>query len=495
MTGLLELPAELIIHVFSYLDNDDVFNARLANKYIESSSLSYFGRRFFRKKGYLITTPSINVLKSIANHNELKKYVQHVWFNPDCYTFVDPKCAPDEDTGAEGGPVERLDLLSQVEREQWKAFNECTVDHALLLSRPKLAEELTDVFSNLPNLAAIGMRRSEDHSPWGWMKLKEVIGEDPRVLGPIASGPKLTLQGPTKLFIAIINAVAAANVDLKRLYTDVVEIDNILPDVLPQETLNRACRSLQYLEFNATKAWLNKNPKANYTTLPHESEWGEGLIKLLKAVPHLLELGLQIFPDLRQSHLLPPVSRNPETWRKAYPYIVFDKITKHAPLQNLTRLKLEKLTTSPDILQAFLEPPKANLTSLKIRDVRLLQGKDGKEPWYQVFCFLRDSCPKLSYLMLYHLMYDGGGISFVLVPPAPNTSTGTTYGSLGYNYGEPGREQFFTEYEYITLEADGRDVVVERLGSVAENHWYHKPIFSYEMDEEMWHTDTSDEDW
>lgn len=495
MAGLLELPAELIIHIFSYLDSEDVFYTRLANKYIESSSLSYFGRRFFRKKGYLITTPSINVLKSIANHNELKKYVQHVWFNPDCYTFVDPKCAPVEDMDAEGEPRERLELLSQTEREQWKAFNECTEDHALLLAKPKLAEDLTDAFSKLPNVAAIGMRRSEDHSPWGWMKLKQDIGEDPRVLGPIISGPKLSLQGPTKLFVAIIKAVAAANVDLKRLYTDVVEIDNILPETLPQETLNRASRSLLYLEFNATKAWLNKNPKAKYSQLLDESEWGEGLIRLLKAVPHVLELGLQIFPDLRQSHLLPPVSRNPETWRKAYPYIVFDKITKHAPLANLTRLKLEKLTTSPAILQSFLEPSKANLKSLKIRDVRLLHGKDGKEPWYQIFAFLRDSCPKLLYLMFYHLMYDGGGISFVEIPPARGSSTGAPYGSRDQTYGEPAREEFFTEYEHIALEADGRDVVMEKLDNVAEKHWYHKPIFSYEMDDEMWHTDTSDEDW
>ena len=494
MTGLLELPAELIIHVFSYLDKEDVFNTRLANKYIESSSLSYFGRRFFRKKGYLITTPSINILKSIANHNELRKYVQHVWFNPDCYTFVEPKCAPAEEMDDDGESVERPDLLSQTEWEQWKAFNACTEDNALLLARPKLAEDLTDVFSKLPNLAAIGMRRSEDHSPWGWMRLKEAIGEDPRVLGPIVSGPKLTLQGPTKLFIAIIKAVAAANVDLKRLYTDVVEIDNILPETLPQDKLNRACRSLLYLEFNATKAWLNKNQKATYTQLLDDSEWGEGLTRLLRALPHLLELGLQIFPDLRQSHLLPPVSRNPETWRKAYPYIVFGKITNHAPLQNLTRLKLEKLTTSPNLLQAFLEPSKASLTSLKLRDVRLLQGKDGKEPWYQIFTFLRVSCPTLSYLMLYHLMYDGGGISFVAIPPARGTSTGML-SSQDQTFGEPAREEFFTEYEHICLQADDREEVVERLGSVAEKHWYHKPIFSYEMDDETWHTDTSDEDW
>ena len=167
------------------------------------------------------------MLKSVANHDELRKYVQHVWFNPDCYTYVQPKCAPDEEIDEEGESVERVDLLSVEDKKKWDAYLECITDHGQLLAKPKLAEELTYAFSKLPNLLTIGMRRSEKYEPWGWKKLAEVIGEEPRVLGPNPSGPKYTLEAPTKLFVAIINAVVGANIELKRLYTDVVEIEAV----------------------------------------------------------------------------------------------------------------------------------------------------------------------------------------------------------------------------------------------------------------------------
>ena len=497
MAGILDLPAELVGYLVAHLSDEDIFATRLTNKYLESSSLSYFGKRFFRKKGYLITTPSIDVLKSISAHNELRKYVQHVWFNPDCYTFIEPKCAPEEDfdnLDEDGDPTERIDLLSEDDKRRYAAYRECVKDHAVLLSKPKLVEELTTAFSNLPNLAAIGMRRSEDHKPWGWNRLKDAIGDDPRVLGPVPSGPMYSLSGPTKLFMAIINSVAAAHVDLKRLYTDATEIDNILPTVLLQEQLNQACRSLQYLEINVSKARLNKKKNANYTTLMDEAEWGEGLLRLFKAVPHLCELGLQIFPDLRQN-MLSPSFWSLESWRKSYPYLASQKIIKNTQLSHLTRLKLEKLATTPELLKAFMTPSHSNLTSLKIRDIRLLSTNKNKRPWQLIFEFLRDSCPNLSYLLLYHLLYEAGGISFVENPPPPASYTGTSDGAPNPPHGEPAGGEFFTKYEHIALEASGRQTVDAKLREVVDKHWYHKPIFSYAMDEALWHTDTSDEEW
>jgi hypothetical protein len=484
MTGIFDLPAELIVNIVSFLDDEaDIFATRLANKYLERSSISYFGKRFFRKKGYLITTPSINVLKSVANHDELRKYVQHVWFNPDCYTYVNPRCAPEEEIDEDGESVERVDLLSEENKEKWDAYLECITDHGQLLSKPKLVEDLTEALSKLPNLLTIGMRRSEKYEPWGWKKLMDAIGEDPRVLGPNPSGPKYTLQAPTKLFVAIVSAVVAANVELKRLYTDVVEIDNILPENLTQDTLDRACRGLLYLEFNATRGWLNKPPnsKANYIRAAEDSEWGEGLLRLFKAAPHLLELGLQIFPDLRNrqvgaSGIVP--------WKGSYPYIAFEKLTKHASLRSLTRLKLEKLTITPDTFKAFIEPSQLTLTSLKIRDIRLLRTKTVKEPWYPIFEFLRDSCPNLVFLLFYHLLYDEGGILFAHVPPPRGAQPVPRHaGGL------------FTDYEHMALEATGREEVEMQLRRVAKKHWYDRPIYSYDMDPGVWHTDTSDEEW
>ena len=86
-TTLLDLPPELIASTFSYLDDGGFFAARASVRHLERASFSTFGKRFFRKKGYMITTDSLDVLQNVSSHKELRSYVQHVWFNPDCYTF------------------------------------------------------------------------------------------------------------------------------------------------------------------------------------------------------------------------------------------------------------------------------------------------------------------------------------------------------------------------------------------------------------------------
>lgn len=490
MTGLLDLPSELIPSILSYLDDDDFFAARFTNKYLESSSFSYFGKRYFRKKGYLISSPSLNVLKSVAGHEELRKQVQHVWFNPDLYTFVTADCTPDPHW-----PYSVIyNQRSEDDERKYDVYQDCMHDHRGLLYGPNLKDALIEAFSTLPNLEAVGMRRSEDHQPWGWSKLKDAVGQDPRVLGAIPSGPMSSLSGPTYLFMAIVNSLASTNLKLKRLYTDAIEIDNIRPDILPQGRLDAAFHSLLYLEINASKAWLTQ--KAKYSTTPRESEFGDGLVRLLRATPKLRELGLQIFRDLRQSYMVPPASRNPDSWRQSYPYLAFEKVANGVQLTFLTRLKLEKLITTADTLKRFLAPSPANLQSVKIRDIRLLSSEKSKRPWQLVFEFFRDCCTQLSYILLYHLMYEFGGVSFVERPPAavPYNETEDTNGSPNPPYGEPAGGELFTKYEHIAVEERERDTVQARLEVIVHKHWYQQPIFSYAMDESLWHTDTSDEE-
>ncbi|KAK5125553.1 hypothetical protein LTR85_000664 [Meristemomyces frigidus] len=500
-TSVLDLPSELIASIVAYLPDNDVFATRRANSHLERASLSHFGKRFFRKKGYMLSSPSLSVLQLIADHDELRKYVQHVWFNPDLYTFVHPECAPDpEETPDPENPDSLLELLAPSDRKKYEAYQECMQDHAHLIrnSGAKLASVLTEAFAKLPNLEILGMRRSEDHDPWGWSRLRDAVGEDPRVLGPIPSGPMYMLSGPTRLFIAIVHAVAATDTKLRRLYTDAVEIDNIRPDLLPQETLDKACGSIWYLETNVTKGWLNRRKGADYITLTDTAEYGSGLVRLLQATSNLKEIGLQIFPDRKQSHLVAPSYRNPDSWRQSYPYICLEKLTSsNVRLSHLTRIKLEKVTASPALLLAFLSPSQAHLSSLKIRDVRLLGDEAITRPWQPVFEFLRDSCPKLEYILLYHLLYQLGGVSFVENPPMPlpPSETDPTTGSPNPQYGEPAGGELFTKYEHLALRVEGREAVQKKLEEIVEQHWYHKPIFSYAMDEDLWHTDTSDEEW
>jgi hypothetical protein len=86
-TALLSLPPELLANIFYHLEDTSFFSGRLVNRNLEQASFTLFGKRFFRKKGYMITNSSLDVLRSVASHDKLRVYVQHVWFNPDCYTY------------------------------------------------------------------------------------------------------------------------------------------------------------------------------------------------------------------------------------------------------------------------------------------------------------------------------------------------------------------------------------------------------------------------
>lgn len=491
MTSLLSLPPELIALIFQFLDNAEILATRVASKYLESSSLSYFGKHFFRKKGFLITTPSINVLKAIAAHEQIRKYVQHVWFNPDCYTYITPECSPEY-----GDDISRGDIRSEEVERRWRTYQAVQVDHRSLLYTAALEQELTKALRMLPNLEIIGMRRSEEHSPWGWRMLEEAIGEDPRKLGPIPSGPTKSLSGPTHLFLAITNALAKTNVKLNRFYTDAIEIDNIRRELLPQEKLGAAFQSLLYLEVNASRAWVEQKPSADYSTLSDEAEIGEGMLQLMQAMPNLLELGLQAFPDLKPRYVGNVRNgRHPESWQSSYPYLVFQKLVRNVELSHLTRLKLEKITTTQAMLQSFLTPCQSCLSSLKIRDIRLLWTKEEKRPWRPIFKFLRDRCTELIYILFYHLKYNDGGVAFVDRQLASAVYTGPAAGAIPAAPDAARGGAVFAEYSDIALEVVGQEEAKAKLDEIVDKHWYRSRLYSYPMDEEMWHTDTSDEEW
>ncbi|KAK0945118.1 hypothetical protein LTR29_003465 [Friedmanniomyces endolithicus] len=495
MTELTELPSELISAIVSFLDDSGVRTTRLTCRVIERASLAQFGHRFFRKKGYLITSPSLDVLACIAAHKDLKKYVQHVWFNPDCFTFVHPACAPDPQEAPDPeNPESLLQLLSLSDRKRYEAYQAVKQDHSALLQKwgRQLQEVLTPIFAALPNLKTVGMRRSEDHAPWGWRRLKDIVGEDPRDLGPIPSGPMRSLSDPTKLFLAVIVAAAPARSQLRRFYIDAIELDNIQPASLAQETLDKACRSIWYLEINITKAWLYKHQKNEF--VPQRGDYGSGLVKLLNATTQLKEIALQIFPDRQPTN----EQRDAEFWRNSYPYICLQRAVEGVHLPHLTRVKLEKVVTSPATLLALLSPCARCLTSLKLRDVRLLSDKEHPQPWRSVFAFLLASGPELDYLLFSRLLWEYGVVTF-LGPShiqSVRSRTPDTRSLSEIVSASSSAEAFFLDDELLELSKSGQEAVARTLEELVERHCYHTWLSEIgSIDEGGWHTDTTDEDW
>ncbi|EGP85405.1 uncharacterized protein MYCGRDRAFT_95089 [Zymoseptoria tritici IPO323] len=502
--GILDLPNELLHDIFSYLEDQDVFNGRLSNKSLEHATLAHFGKRFFRKKGFMITSPSINVLLHIAASERLRKYGQHIWFNPDCFTFVSPACAQqceasDSESDDELDGIRRT-ASRPVDKEalaQYEAYQACIDDHEALLWQGVLEQNLAMAFKSLPNLMTIGMRRSEDYSPYGWRALKAAVGEDPRVLGPIPYRQTKRLSGSTQLFVAVLQAAASSSKQIQRLYTDAVEFDNISHLQLPETVLIAGCESILYLELNAVKGWVPTDKRVggvrghinpSETFVP-----GSGLVRLFSATPNLKELGLQIFSGPRQSHLIAPIPKDPESWRQSYPYLVLANIAANVSFRHLTRMKLEKVPATAAMLQNLFKPCAAVLTSMKLRDIRLLPSTmdaETERPWSDFFAFLVESCPSLSYVLFQHLMHARGGVSF---QPEDDLPAGDGENENSYlidhvpeSHGGTGRAALFVKFDRLILEVSGLNEVNAKLTEVVQGHWYCQSLFSYAMDEMLW---------
>lgn len=507
-TTLLSLPPELLANVFVHLEDASFFSGRLANRQLEQASFTLFGRRFFRKKGYMITSPSLDVLRSVSSHEKLRLYVQHVWFNPDCYTYGSSatmnlvKDTRGPGTMPEIHPFSNYPAESKGEyiRSRFMLENKALLTaKALFTGDRHLFDVLKSTFAALPNLKTVGMRRSDQHNPWGWSRLRDAVGQDPRELGD-TSNVSTGIPGPVVLYLNLMHALSASGSRIQRLYTDAVQVDDIPLWALPPTVMREACSSLLYLEINVSKGdyWKYEFPEDH-----SDDSNGVGLVRLLSACPYLRELGLMIFPDRYESHFIPPEGG----WHQSYMFSVLTHLTENIQLCNLRRIKLEKFIALPSTLIALLQPSAPHLTSIKLRDIRLLEEGDEDKPWRPIFAFLATSCNRLSYLLLYHLYHASGGIRFVQnLPPHPprpdedpdvvsSTDYFTDYENIAVEVGMPHSDPDTEGPERRASILRARETVSDRVRSLVNGHWYGKNLFSYEMDEMLWHTDTSDEEW
>jgi hypothetical protein len=498
---LLDLPPELIASVTDHLFERDLFATRLAARALERASFSKFGTRFFRKKGYLLYSPSLGILRSISQHEELRKYVRHVWFNPD---FFNAKT-----------PFDDKEVHQELPHEA--EFQACINDHVTLVSEraARLQEILTAVFANLPNLEVLGMRRSQDHSPWGWGRLRlHFDGIDPRNIEP-RYYPRDTnpLSVTTRLLLAQVNAASAAKISLRRFYTDIVQLDNLPSSHLSHVFWDQVFGSLQSLELNLTPAHLDEEDDEPEPVPVADAveEYGRNAAKLVQAAApsSLQELSLH-------------TSRPAYDWRALYPYFCMRRIVQAAEFQCLERLKLEQARLSIDSFLTFLARSKDRLRSLKLRNVRLVYSEDEIDPgrdrriWDPIFSFLATSCPALSTLLVQRPRYYNEGGYLLFKPPAA-TSLGPVVAELKHpsssehaNSDVPDLGTLLSvsqSYDTLSeedqrelgmvLKLQGRRAVEQYLegvmGKLVYVHSY-RPPWEGEEAPEGWYTDTSDEE-
>lgn len=291
MGAITDLPEELLAVIATRLQNGDLMSLRLTCRPIEKASFDHFARRFFRKMGFMITTESLQVLGAISRHNGLKAYVQHIWFNPDCFTFV----------------MNSGQLISKSSM----AIAHYHDDHRDLLNSSTLPRLMEESIRALPSLKTIGMRRGGGYKPWGWWKAQLAAGQDPRMLGSaVKKYPHMFLE-PSLLFVAIVKALASCETAIRRLYTDSV-LEPVVTQHVSVATLHAACASIYYLEINLLGALPAFMPNVmSSITLPPAS--GTLLRDLLKSTPDLREIGMTLYTDSMQRHMMGAIANDLES--------------------------------------------------------------------------------------------------------------------------------------------------------------------------------------
>lgn len=502
---LADLPAELVCSLMNLLDNQDALTFRQTTRHIERSTFETFARRFFRKKGFLISPLALDVLQRIAKDAHLSRYVQHVWFNPDYFTFTQFETT----TPTQIGDVFGYSISSTVklDDQSYQAYSRGLEDHRELMRPDRLTPILCEAFRRFTNLQTVGMRRSEDHAAYGWSHLAQKIGHDPRLIGQSFNHMHGTMSRPGLLYIAMIQALAQADRRVQRLYTDAIELDHIEPNVMPPEVVRAACADLKYLEINtffrfpvvASSEDARAPRQSRDEQEASEQLWapgftGGGLLQVLKATPRLQEVALQILPTVDASHLPSGVPagtlRSLHALRLTHAHLVFADIVKGVQLSNLQRVKLERFTATGLELWSFLKSSADRLISLKLREVGLTRSDDDVRPWQAFFETLSARCPKLSTILFHDLLRkDGLSIQSVVLFEPPKSIP------------EPTDEEAGSQLDYIPgmhhalVKAAGIDQVATTLASISKGHWYHRLSLRIAELDDDWHTDTSDEDW
>ncbi|SMQ56050.1 unnamed protein product [Zymoseptoria tritici ST99CH_3D7] len=157
MATIMDLPAELLIAISSYLTTPELGAMRRYCKYIEQSLFESFAKEFFTKRQFMIEHDSLKTLLSIANHPVLSKRLGEVLISTQ----------------------HRGQLASMTDTDMGRFVDAQEADREILLASGTARELLQEAFTKLPHLQSVGVRdfdgkgRGRDGSyarwrSWGW---------------------------------------------------------------------------------------------------------------------------------------------------------------------------------------------------------------------------------------------------------------------------------------------------------------------------------------
>lgn len=163
---LVSMPAEMLLHITSYLTTPELSNVRLTCKTVEAALLTSFAREFFTKRQFIFTRFSLQALVDISK-SRFSTTLKHLIFDIEQFSL--------QRWESRSGHVIAQD------RARANSLMKAHVEHMAFLNTGEDLELLSEAFGNLKNLEIVGMRdfnsrsRTRDWPDVEW-KSKYMLG-------------------------------------------------------------------------------------------------------------------------------------------------------------------------------------------------------------------------------------------------------------------------------------------------------------------------------
>ncbi|KAK3403419.1 hypothetical protein B0T20DRAFT_486420 [Sordaria brevicollis] len=195
---LTRIPQEVLTRITYFIRTPDLCNARLTCRALEKALFHSFAYEFFRKKQFMVYSPSLQCLVDISKHESLSPYLKHVIIGLDQVIRPNPYHPPPGD-------------------QRWLNWQLAYADQQALLCSGRARDMLAEAFKNLPDLETVDLRDFHSTTRWrddgaGWTSygyntLVESTGVRHSTGGPTTNDDA---DYPTRLFTVITHALAAA---------------------------------------------------------------------------------------------------------------------------------------------------------------------------------------------------------------------------------------------------------------------------------------------
>lgn len=382
---IASLPEELVSNIVARLGCDDKCALRLTCKALQAKSLHEFGTEHFGSKAFMFTTESLNVLVGIANHKQLRGFLQGITITTALFTDK----VIDSLRGHTCG--------HQPSVRQTEAYQNYIDDQIALKTSGEDRRMLAKAFNKLEVIPALLLADHPASLPVGTdyrggNKVRRVTGAGP--LYPTSSQSKEAgyVAWQTHVWSRVVLAAVDAGVRVQRL--DVL-FDN--------GTGLSAASNLKF--YNNTLVGL----KGTFDKLEHLRLNLHSMGALEKNLPAIRSFAGAIGAPLKSLHM--SYDLNDRIGNRHGSGLIHDNLVNRMRLDSLKALTIDNLTVELPVLSKTISRLTA-LTDLYLQSINLRGGT-----WIPILRSLQ----KIDSLESLHLLFvlEGGRKAFFLTQVEP----------------------------------------------------------------------------